>query len=706
MAFFQIENLFWVGFVAAAAVLVFAGAQVYRLLKLPEGQELGEFSRAVRKGTLAFLKRQSMAAVPLFLLVLLLLFGLRLLGVIDDPNLPLAFLSGGVCAAAAGLLALALSVLANARTAAAVEGGVHSGFNAAFTAASAAAFAGVALALTEVLTWFHILRHALGYDPVRLVNTMVLFGAGAAYAAFLSRLGGGIFAKAADLSAGPPSGSEGEAMEVRRGPGAIADCVGDNVINAAGTSADLYSGYVLALLAAMCAAVHAFENDGILWNALLYPVAVAAIGAVCSLVACLLVKAGENADERALLALLRKGAWAAAFLTGAISAPISYLLTGTWGPCAAVFIGLLAGLAVEHLAGRASSNLYQSVRRLAGSAEGGVSAELAGGAGVGLRSASSTLLVLILAIAASFLVTGGQLDAAYETLYSHALIHGLYGIALAGVGAMSTLGYTLSAALLAPIADNADCAAKVAGLDRTLLGRAAILNALGGSLAHIGRSLSAGVSVLAVPMLVWVYTIAVKVRSGALSFAITSPALIAGGFVGVILVSLFVSLLFSGLQSCAQPMAAELRRQIREANRQGGAAVPDYTSCVDLCARSAAIRTLAPGLFAVAVPFGTAVFLGPEGIAGFLLAAALLGLSGALFLSGMGSALDCARQRVETERRGGSEARRTAVISDRLGDLFKDMIGPSLGLLVRLCFTLSLFLATLAAEYNLLSLPG
>lgn len=705
--FFQVENLFWVGFAAAAAALIYAGVQAFRSLNLLESRNLGRVSQAVRKGTLAFLKRQCLVGAPLFALALLALFALQWLGVPGDPNLPLAFLSGGVCAAAASLAALVVSVLSNSRVATAVKDGVHGSFNAAFTAGSAAAFAGVGVALTEVLVWFHILRYALGYDPASLADAMVLFGAGAAYVALLSRLGGGIFAKAADLSSGLLPGTEAESSEPRLGPGAIADCVGDNVVNAAGAAADLYSGYVLALLAALCAAVQAFRDDLLLWNAMLYPVAVVSVGAVCSLLACLLVKAVENAEERSLLALLRKGAWVAAGLTGAVSAPISYLLTGSWGPFLAVTIGLLAAQAVAHLSSRTSSNLFQSVRRLAGAAESGVPAELTGSAGLGLRSASSALLILLLAIAASFLATGGLLDAAYETLYGYALGRGMYGVALAGLGFLSNLGYALSAALLSPIADNADCAAKAVGLDKVLLTRTAILNSLGGSLASLGRTLSAGSGVLAAPVLLWLYIAAARAYSGALGFSAASPALLMGAFLGVILTALFISLLFSGVQSCVQPMAAELRRQTREAARLGEkAADADYTSCVDLCTRSAAIRTLAPGLFAAAAPFVTAVFLGPEGTAGLLLAAALLGLSGALFLSGTGSALDCARRRVEAERRGGAEARRCAVIGDMIGDLFKDLVGPSLSVLVRVCFTLALVLASLAAGYNLLSLPG
>lgn len=703
--YFQIENLFWLGFVAAAAALIYAGVQTYRLWKLPWDADLGVFSRAVRRGSLAFLKRQCMVATPLFTLALLALFGLEWLEVLDNPNLPLAFLSGGVCVAIASLFALALSTASNAKVATGVKEGAHNGFNVAFIAGSAAAFGAVGLALLEVFVWFHILHYGLGYPPERLANTLALFGAGAAYAAFLSRLSGGIFAKAADLSAGTLFGLGGKAPEPRQGLGVVADCVGDNVVNAAGASGDLYAGYVLALLTALFAASRAFTDETILWNALLFPVAVAAVGAVGSLLACLLIKAEENSDERSLLSLLRKGAWIAAGLTSVISAPISYLLTGSWGPFIAVTIGLFAAQALAHLSSRNSSNLYPTVRRLANSTETGIFAELTAGAGLGLRSAASLLSVLILAVIAAFLSTGGQLDGAYEILYQRALGQGLYGIALAGVGFFSTSAYALSAALLSPIADNADCAAKTAELDKALLGRTGLLNSLGGCLANLGRTLSAGGSILLTPALVWVYTLTAKARSGALSFSSTSPILLMGAFVGVILIAVFLSLLFSGVQSCVQPMSAELRRQNREAARLGERAESDCTPCIDLCARTAAGRMLAPGLFA-AVPFGAAVVLGPEGTAGLLIAVALLGLSGALFLSGTGSVLDCARRRVENERRGSVEARRCAITADMIGDLFKDAVGPSLTALVRVFFTLALLLATLAAKHNLLSLPG
>lgn len=703
-AFFHVENLFWVAFVAAAGAFIYAGVQFYRTWKLPVEEPLHEFSRLVRKGVLAFLKRQCMVSAPLFTLALLALFGLEWLGVLSDPNAPLAFLSGGVCAALAGLFALFVSVLSNVRVAAGVAGGTHNGFNVAFTAGTSAAFGCVGLALCEVFVWFHILRYGLEYTPQHLGSTLLLFGAGAAYAALLSRLGSGIFAKAADLNSGIPAGED--ISEVGSVSGVIADCVGDNVTNAAAHASDLYAGYVLALLAALCTAVWAFADHVILWNALLFPVAVSAIGVVSSLLSCLLIKAEENADERALLAMLRKGAWIAAGLTGVLSAPISYLLTGTWGPFLAVTIGLFAAQAVANLSSRSASNLYPNVRRLAGAAESGVFSALTGSADLGLRTASYSLLVLILAVAAAFLVTGGQLDAAYETLYQHALAHGLYGIALAGVGFLSTSAYSLSAALLSPIADNADCAARISGLDRALQGRTGVLNFLGGSLASLGRNLSAGASLLLAPVLVWLYTVTVKNYSGALGFSVTSPILLLGAFTGVILTALFLSLLFSGVQNCALPVAAELRRQNRGGARLSESAETGCIACIDLCARGAAIRALMAGLFSAAVPFAAAVVLGPEGTAGLLMAASLLGLAGALFLSCMGSALGCAHRRVETERRGGAETRRSALTADMVGGLFKDVAGPSLGALVRVCFTFALLLAMLSATHNLLSLPG
>lgn len=704
-AFFHVENLFWVAFVAAAAAFIYAGVQFYRTWKLPVDGPLNEFSQLIRKGVLTFLKRQCMVSAPLFTLVLLALFALEALGVLGNPNAPLAFLSGGICAALAGLFALFVSVLSNVRVATGVAEGTHNGFNVAFTAGTAAAFGCVGLALCEVFVWFHILRYGLAYTPQHLGSTLLLFGAGAAYAALLSRLGGGIYAKAADLNSDlAPAGEE--APEARSVSGVIADCVGDNVTNAAAHASDLYAGYVLALLAALCTAAWAFTGHVILWNALLFPVAVATIGVVSSLLSCLLIKAEENADERALLAMLRKGSWVAAGLTSVLSAPISYLITGSWGPFLAVTIGLLAAQAVANLSSRSASNLYPNVRRLASTAESGVFSALTGGAGLGLHTASYSLLVLIFAVAAAFLATGGQLDAAYETLYQNALAHGLYGIALAGVGFLSTSAYSLSAALLSPIADNADCAARMAGLDRALQGRASVLNFLGGSLAGLGRNLSASASLLLAPVLIWLYTVSAKSCSGALGFSVTSPILLLGAFAGIILIALFLSFLFSGVQSCALPVAAELRRQNRGGGRLNENTESGYIACIDLCARGAATRALMAGLFTAAVPLAAAVVLGPEGTVGLLTAVSLLGLAGALSLSCMGSALGCARRRVESERRGGAETRRSALTADMVGGLFKDVAGPSLGALVRVCFTFALLLAMLSATHNLLSLPG
>lgn len=703
--YFRVENLFWIGFAAAAAALMFAAVQAHRARRLPQGETTAAFFRAVRKGTAAFLKRQGMAVLPLFALALLALFGLYALGVLE-LIFPLAFLSGGLCAAAAGLAALWMSLGSGGRTAAAVETGLHNGFDAAFTAGSAGGFAGVGLALLELTGWFFALKFGLGYGPEAIAQAMLLFGAGGAYAALLARLSGGIFAKAADWSAGPAPGSEGELPEVRRGPGAIVDCVGDNVSAAAG-AADLYGVYALILPVALWAGVMAYDHDGMAWNGMLFPLCAAAAGSICSLIAALLVKAGENAEERPLLILLGKGDLTAAVLTAMVCAPFSYLLTGSWGPWGALVVGLAAGRGAALLTLRASSGLYSPTRKLSVCAENGVSAELAGGMGLGLRAAAAVLTLLIAGVVCAFLCTGGQLNAAFETLYGHALYHGLYGVALAGVGLLSTLSYTLSAALLAPAADNADCAARAAELDKVLTGRTGILNSLGGALAGWGRTTAALGTALVTPVILSAYAEAARARTASLTLSLTAPVLLLGGFAGVVLFFLFSSLLLSGVQSCAQPMAAELRRQNRDARtRPSSKADPNYTSCVDLCARSAAIRTLAPGLLAVLAPAAVGTLLGLEGTAGFLWAGALLALPAALALSAAGSAWDSVRRRVETERRGGADARRAAVTADRVGDLCKDLVGPALGTLFRLCLALSLLLVSLSSGYDLISRFG
>ncbi len=700
MQLFSVENLFWVGFAAAAAALVFAAVRARQVWKLPRDGAFGAFAQAVGKGTVTFLKRQCMVCVPLFALALAALAGLYGLGLLDSVYYPLAFLSGGVCAAGAGLFSLWISQRAAAGTADALEGGVHQGFNTAFSAGSAGAFFTLGLALLEVTGWFFVLKYAAGADAEQIAKTILLFGAGAAYAAALARLSAGIFAKAADRGV-IPDGEDAPAGPLQD-PGTVADCVGKGVTGAAAVSCDAYSGYVLTLLAALYAGAAAYGHDGMAWNAMLFPAMAAAAGAVCSLIAALLVKAGENSGERSLLVLLGKGSLVGAGLTAAVTAPASYLLTGSWAPWGAVVVGLLAGLAVSALAVRACSGLCQPARKVASAAENGVEAQLSEGTGLGLRTAAALIFVWVLALLAALLCAGGLLDAAYESLYSHALAHGVYGVALAGVGLTSTLGYTLSAVLYAPVADCAACARRGTDTDLVLLGRAAALRALGRSAAAVGRVLSSGCTVLTAPVLLWAYAELAKGVAAALSFALTGPAVVCGALLGAAAVFLFLSLLLSGVRSCVQPMTAELRRQNRSRLRDQGEA--DFIACVDLCARSSAVRTLAPGLFAAALVLA-GILLGAEGTAGFLGGVLAAALTAAMGLSAAGAALDRARRRVEAEGKS-VEARAAAAVTEQIGDVCKDVAGPCLTLLVRLFLAAAPLLLPLAAKFSLLSLLG
>lgn len=700
MQLFSVENLFWAGFAAAAAALGFAGYLTWRVWKLPRDGAYGDFARRVGKGAVTFLRRQAMVCAPLFALALAALAGLYALGLLDSPYYPLAFLSGGVCAAGAGLFSLWVSLRAAAGTAGALEGGTWQGFNTAFSAAAAGAFFTLGLALLEVTGWFFVLKYAAGADAEVLAGTILLFGAGAACAALLSRIGAGIFAKAADLGADP--GGEDAPVEPLRDPGAVADCVGKAVTGAA-ASCDAYSGYVLALLTALYAGAAAYGHDGMAWNAMLFPVMAAAAGCVCSVIAALLVKAGENAGERELLVLLGKGSLVGAGLTAMIAAPASYLLTGSWAPWFALAVGLLAGLAVSALTVRSSSGLFRPARRVASAAENGAGAQLSEGTGLGLRSAAAVLCVWIAALLAAFLCGGGLLDAAYESLYSHALARGFYGVALAGVGLLSGLGFSLSAVLYAPAADCAGCLRRGKEKDKAMRERAAALSAVGLSTAAVGRALSSGCTVLTAPVLLWAYAELARAGAAALSFALTGPAVLCGALLGAAAVYLFVSLLLSGVRSCVQPMTAELRRQNRSRMRDRGEA--DFTACVDLCARSSAIRTLAPGLFAAA-PVLTGALLGAEGTAGFLGGVLAVALIAAMALSAAGAALDSARRRVGSERKGGAEARAAAALTDRIGGVCRDVAGPCLTLLARFFLTSAPLLLPLARRVSLLSLLG
>ncbi len=664
-----------------------------------------KLAASIRKGANAYLKRQYTTVAKIFIIVFVILLLLAWQGMLDNWFIPFAFLTGGIYSGLAGFIGMKIATSANARTANAAHESLNRGLNVAFSSGAVMGFTVVGLGLLDVSIWFHILKYIAGFEAAKIAQTMVMFGMGASFMALFGRVGGGIFTKAADVGADLVGKVEaGIPEDDPRNPATIADNVGDNVGDVAGMGADLYESYVGSILATFALGAAAYGSENLTWNAMLLPLVIAVVGVVCSVLGTFLIRTREDATQKSLLATLRKGTYTAAVLAAIIGAPVTYFIMGSWGPYIAILAGLVAGCAIGYFTEYYTSDTYKPTQNLADSTETGAATTIIGGISLGMLSTAAPIIIIGIAIIVSFLAAGGSLATSGEN-YSALFSKGLYGIGIAAVGMLSTLGITLATDAYGPVADNAGGIAEMSGLGEEVRNRTDALDSLGNTTAATGKGFAIGSAALTALALLVSYVDVVKVRMDhAPDLSLTNPAVLVGLFVGAMLTFVFAALTMSGVQRAAQSIVVEVRRQFREISGiMEGKADPDYASCVDLCTKGALHEMVVPSLLAIIVPVITGLILGAEAVVGLLGGVTVTGFVVAVFMSNAGGAWDNAKKYIESGKHGGkgSDCHKAAVIGDTVGDPFKDTSGPSLNILIKLCSTVSIVFSGLITTFHL-----
>lgn len=707
------DNLFWIGFVGAALALIFAYLQKCKVMKCSEGDEkMVKIASSIRAGANAYLKQQYSTVAKVFavVFVILLIIAFASKGQMLSRVTPFAFLTGGIWSMLAGLIGMKIATAANARTANAAHESLNHGLNVAFSSGTVMGFTVVGLGILDITLWFIGLRY-IGKitDPTVLANIMVMNGMGASFMALFARVGGGIYTKAADVGADLVGKVEaGIPEDDPRNPATIADNVGDNVGDVAGMGADLYESYVGSILATF--ALSAAANYG--WSGMLLPVALAVCGIVCSLIGSFLIKTKEDATQMSLLKSLRTGTYTAAALSAVLALPLSYLILGPeqhcWGVYVAILCGLIGGCAIGYFTEYYTSDNYKPTQQLAAASETGSATIIIGGISLGLKSTMASILIVSVAILLSYFCAGGTttiIDA--SGAFTADFNQGLYGIGIAAVGMLSTLGITLATDAYGPVADNAGGIAEMSGLPEEVRDRTDALDSLGNTTAATGKGFAIGSASLTALALLVSYVNIVQTRTPeTLNFTLTSPSVLVGLFIGAMLTFVFSALTMSAVQTAAQSIVVEVRRQFREiVGIMDYKADPDYAACVSLCTKGALHEMVAPALLAVVVPIVTGLILGPTGVVGLLGGVSVTGFAMAVFMSNAGGAWDNAKKYIERGNHGGkgSPQHKAAVVGDTVGDPFKDTSGPSLNILIKLCSTVSIVFAGLIIAFNLMN---
>ncbi|MCI9113679.1 MAG: sodium-translocating pyrophosphatase [Oscillibacter sp.] len=703
------ENLFWIGFIGALVAGLFAVMQAKKVLSYSEGSEkMRKIAANIRSGANAYLKQQYTTVFKVFIVVfvILLVIAFATGGKMLSKFTPFAFVTGGIFSMLAGFIGMKIATNSNARTAQAASESLNKGLRVAFSSGSVMGFTVVGLGMLDITMWFFLLRYAFGInDPVALGNIMVMNGMGASFMALFARVGGGIYTKAADVGADLVGKVEaGIPEDDPRNPATIADNVGDNVGDVAGMGADLYESYVGSILATF--ALGAVGGYG--WNGMLLPVALAVCGIICSIFGSFLVKTKENATQESLLKSLRTGTYTAAVLAAALAAPLTYWILGSWGVYIAILCGLTGGCAIGYFTEYYTSDTYKPTQELAAASETGSATIIIGGVSLGLKSTMTSIIIVAVAVLVSYFAAGGAVqivDGAGH--FTAAFNRGLYGIGIAGVGMLSTLGITLATDAYGPVADNAGGIAEMSGLPETVRQRTDALDSLGNTTAATGKGFAIGsASLTALALLVSYVNIVQDNTDEILNFTLTSPTVLVGLFIGAMLTFVFTAETMNAVQKAAQSIVVEVRRQFKEIpGIMEYKAEPDYASCVGLCTKGALHEMVTPAVLAIVVPIITGLILGPTGVVGLLGGVSVSGFAMAVFMSNAGGAWDNAKKYIETGHHGGkgSDQHKAAVVGDTVGDPFKDTSGPSLNILIKLCSTVSIVFSGLILAFNLMS---
>ena len=720
--------LFYFVPVASLVALFFAWFFYHQMKKEDEGTPtMKEIAQYVREGAMAYLKQQY-KVVGIVFVVLAVLFSILAFGFgVQNKWVPFAFLTGGFFSALAGYVGMRTATYASARTANAVSKSLNSGLKLAFRSGAVMGLTVVGLGLLDISIWWVVLNafvHEASQSQslVVITTTMLTFGMGASTQALFARVGGGIYTKAADVGADIVGKVEQDIPEDDpRNPATIADNVGDNVGDVAGMGADLYESYCGSVLATMALGASAFfgDVDGQI-RAILAPMMIAAIGVVLSIIGIYAVRTKEGAGLQQLLKSLSVGTNLSAALIAVLTFVVLYLLgfENWWQLSLSVISGLRAGVSIGKATEYYTSHSYKPTQQLAESSQTGPATVIINGIGLGMISTCIPVVTIVVAILLSYLcATGFSFDPAL-------ISNGLYGISIAAVGMLSTLGITLATDAYGPIADNAGGNAQMSELDPEVRHRTDTLDALGNTTAATGKGFAIGSAALTALALLASYIEEIKIGLQHMGTAVLqigdkvvnvaeatipqiisyyevnlmNPCVLAGVFVGAMMAFLFCGMTMNAVGRAAQKMVVEVRRQFREiAGILEGKQRPDYKRCVEISTKAAQHEMITPALTAIIVPVLVGIILGEAGVMGLLIGGLGAGFILAIFLANSGGAWDNAKKYVEDGHFGGKNSvnHHATVVGDTVGDPFKDTSGPSLNILIKLMSMVSIVMAGL-----------
>ncbi|MCL2367240.1 MAG: sodium-translocating pyrophosphatase, partial [Oscillospiraceae bacterium] len=559
------ELAFVIGIAGALVALVFAFVKSRQVMKFPEGTDaMKKIAAAIRRGANAYLKRQFRTVAIFYVVMVAILTVVVLLGYMS-PFIPVAFLVGGILTQLSAFIGMKIATYANVRTANAARDGLNQGLKVAFSSGTVMGFTVIGLALLDVSLWFLVLRFVFELEAVAIAENMVMFGVGVGAFALFARVGGGIFTKAADVGADLVGKVEaGIPEDDPRNPAVIADNVGDNVGDVAGMGADLYESYIKALHAAIALGVAAFVGHDLQWASMFLPVALGVVGVLAALIATFFVRTKENADQKQLLNTLRTGEYGSAILAAIGFAPVTFLIMGRgyWlGLYIAILTGLVAGCLIAYFTEYFTSAHYKPTKLLAKSSETGSATLIIAGISLGMKSTIAPILIVSGAVIISFLAGGGILGVdGTEYTFSR----GLYGVGIAAVGMLSTLGMTLACDAYGPVADNAGGIAQMADLGEEVRDRTDALDSLGNTTAATGKGFAIGSAALTSLALLVSYINLAYNHVGEMYLSIRNPSILVGMFIGAMLIFVFAAMTMSAVQRSAGSIVQEVRRQFKE----------------------------------------------------------------------------------------------------------------------------------------------
>ena len=727
----MMNQLFWIVPICSIIALIFAYIFFRGMMKESEGTEtMQRIASHVRKGAMAYLKQQY-KIVGIVFFVLCLLFAWMAYGPgLQNGWVWFAFLTGGLFSGLAGFIGMKTATYASARTANAASRSMNEGLKVAFRSGAVMGLVVVGLALLDISLWWLVLDYFVeeadsAHKAIMITTTMLTFGMGASTQALFARVGGGIFTKAADVGADLVGKVEaGIPEDDPRNPATIADNVGDNVGDVAGMGADLYESYCGSVLATAALGAAAFiSTPELQFNAILAPMLIAAFGILLSLIGIFMIKTKEGATQLQLLRSLDRGINTSSILIVGASFLVIYLLDLSYWICGSVITGLLTGIIIGKATEYYTSHAYKPTQDIAKSAETGAATVIIKGIGTGMISTAIPVITIVIGIMFSYLFSA--------EFNMENMSMGLYGVGIAAVGMLSTLGITLATDAYGPIADNAGGNAEMSKLGPEVRKRTDALDALGNTTAATGKGFAIGSAALTGLALLASYIEEIKIglmRLGQTTIEVggvsietataglkdmmtyydvnlMNPKVLAGVFMGSMMAFLFCGLTMNAVGRAAQEMVNEVRRQFREIKGiMAGTTEPDYARCVEISTRGAQREMILPSLLAIAMPVVIGLVFGVAGVMGLLIGGLGSGFVLAVFMANSGGAWDNAKKYVEEGNLGGkgSDNHKATVIGDTVGDPFKDTAGPSLNILIKLMSMVAIVMAGVTCAFSLL----